>query len=368
MIDYSFVIPFHSNKILLQTCIESLYRTVLDNFEIIIVANNYNEKEIDIKFDYPNLKIIKVIKNLYYAAAINLGVSYAKGNYILFCDTDTVYTPNWFEKLTYSFHNNLNIGFASPKLLNPADGRIIDFGIAFTHFNGPHPFKGCLPTDSLVQKSYYPQAACSASGIINKDIFQKIGGFNEDLGYSYADIELCLRLREKGLYTLCVANSYVYHKGNSVLNEMNTFIKSDIKARFMRYNSSKIKVDLKEYYKISLKGFLQNHTIKTDYFLVDMSSVYDKEWYYEIFKELNISVCDFYHSSINTRDIQKINLYEKLPVYIQLLKYPIIYFVDEFISLQKNILWMQLRNISEDLVIDRNANIRKLQEIVDNEC
>ena len=65
MINYSFVIPFHSNKILLETCLYSLYKTVFEHFEVIIVANNYNKTEIDIKFDYPNLHIIYVEKNLY---------------------------------------------------------------------------------------------------------------------------------------------------------------------------------------------------------------------------------------------------------------------------------------------------------------
>lgn len=364
MINYSFIIPFHSNKILLETCLDSLYRTVHESFEVIIVANNYNEKEINIKFDYPYLKIISVQKNLYYAAAVNLGVIHAKGKYILFCDTDTAYTHGWFEKLTHAFHSDASVGFASPKLLNPCDGRIIDFGIAFTPFNGPHPFKGVLATDYLVQKSFYPQTACSASGIIEKKLFEKIGGFNEELGYSYADVDLCLRLKEIGFHTLCVADSHVYHKGNSVLSEMATFIKSDIKAVFMKYNASRIEVDLDKYYHLSLEHYLMSHKLEDGYFLVEMSSVYNKDWYFEILNALGIHILDVYYSGVESRDTNKINLYEKLSVYIQKLKFPIIYFVDEFISLRANNLWTQLRYVDNDLVIDRNANIKKLLEVI----
>lgn len=368
MVNYSFIIPFHSNKILLETCLNSLYKTIHENFEVIIVANNYNEKEIDIKFNYPNLHIIYIKKNLYYAAAINLGVTYAQGKYILFCDTDTVYTSGWFEKLTRAFTREESVGFASPKLLNPCDGRVIDFGIAFTPFNGPHPFKGVLANDSLVQKSFCPQTACSASGIMEKDIFLNIGGFNEELGYSYADVDLCLRLKEIGLRTLSVADSYVYHKGNSVLSEMATFIKSDIKAKFMKYNASKITVDLDKYYLLSKENYLLSHALESSYFLVEISSVYDKEWYFQVLNDLQIHISDIYYAGINSRDLDKINLYEKLPVYIQTLKFPVIYFVDEFISLRANSLWMQLRCTDNDIVIDRNANIRKLQEVIMNGC
>ena len=368
MINYSFIIPFHSNKILLETCLYSLYKTVFEHFEVIIVANNYNKKEIDIKFDYPNLHIIYVEKNLYYASAINLGVTYAKGKYILFCDTDTVYTSDWFEKLTHAFIRDESVGFASPKLLNPCDGRVIDFGIAFTPFNGPHPFKGVLANDFIVQKSFYPQTACSASGIMEKEVFLNMGGFNKELGYSYADIDLCLRLKEMGLQTLCVADSHVFHKGNSVLNEMATFIKSDIKARFMKYNASRITIDLDQYYSLSKEHYLLSHTLEDSYFLVEISSVYDKDWYFQILNDLQVRILDIYYTGINSRDIDKINLYEKLPVYIQTLKFPVIYFVDEFVSLRANSLWMHLRCIEKDIVIDRNANIKKLQEVIMNEC
>lgn len=368
MINYSFIIPFHSNKILLETCLNSLYKTVSENFEVVIVANNYDENEIEIKFHYPNLHIVYVKKNLYYAAAINLGVSHAKGKYILFCDTDTVYTYGWFEKLIQAYLENKAVGFASPKLLNPCDGRVIDFGIAFTPFNGPHPFKGVLSNDALVHKSFFPQTACSASGIIEREIFNNIGGFNEELGYSYADVDLCLRLKEIGLYTLGVADSYVYHKGNSVLSEMATFIKSDIKAKFMKYNASRITIDLDKYYSLSKDNYLLSHTFEDSYFLVEISSVYDKDWYFQVLLDLQIHISDIYYLGINSRDIDKINLYEKLPVYIQTLKFPIIYFVDEFISLRNNSLWMQLRCIDKDIVIDRNANIRNLREVVMNEC
>ena len=368
MIDFSFIVPFHSNKMLLETCLDSLYKTVYGNFEVIVVANNYNENEITVKFDYPNLHILHIKKNLYYSAAVNLGASYAKGKYILFCDTDTVYTPGWFEALISAFTNNKSVGFASPKLLNPWNGRVIDFGVAFTPFNGPHPFKGSMVNDPLVQNSFYPQTACSASGIMEKNVFFNMGGFNEELGYSYADVDLCLRLKEKNLRTLGVASSYVYHKGNSVLSEMTTFIKSDIKAKFMAYNANRICIDLNNYYYLSKKNYLLSHTLEKQYFLVEMSSVYDKDWYFRVLEDQNIHISDIYYVGINSRDISRINLYEKLPLYIQLLKFPVIYFVDEYTSLQDNHLWAQLRSCDKDIVVDRNANIRNLQEIIENVC
>ena len=149
---------------------------------------------------------------------------------------------------------------------------------------------------------------------------------------------------------------------------MATFIKSDIKAKFMKYNASKITVDLDKYYLLSKENYLLSHTLESGYFLVEISSVYDKEWYFQVLNDLQIHISDIYYAGINSRDLDKINLYEKLPVYIQTLKFPVIYFVDEFISLRANSLWMQLRCTDNDIVIDRNANIRKLQEVIMNGC
>jgi len=366
---YSIIIPFHSNKTLLLTCLDSLFDTISNDAEIIVVANNYDKTQIQLDIQHPNVQVIIVEKNIYYSAAINLGASKARGDYLLFCDTDTVYTYGWLKALHEGFMSHKDIGFASPMLLSPVDGRIIDFGIAFSRFNGPHPYKNQKKGALIANRSFFPQAACSASGMIQKKTFEQLGGFRDELGYSYADIDLCIQLKEIGLRTFCVNNSHVYHKGNSVLTPMNSFIKADVKALFYAINKDKIDIDLIGYYHASSDIAKKRGILDASFFLIDFSSVYDKQWYYDVFsKELGIHICDYYVLAGSERDSAYISLYERVPHHFQQLRIPIIYFVDEMSSLRANHLWRKLRENDRDLIIDRNANIELLGEVIEGVC
>jgi len=150
---------------------------------------------------------------------------------------------------------------------------------------------------------------------------------------------------------------------------MNSFIKSDVKAQFMAENKKRIKTDLPDYYRISGEFARERGMFKETFFMLDMSSIYERQWYYDIFtQELNINICDNYVSPENQRDALFINLYEKTPYYLQRLRVPIIYFVDEMVSLRSNRLWLELRANRQDLVIDRNANIELLCEVIEDVC
>lgn len=355
---YSIIIPYHSNEVMLNACLKSLIHTVPDDVEIIVVANNSNTAYLSFTPCLPKCKIIKVDDNLYYSAAVNLGAENAHGEYLIFCDTDTYYTFGWFENLA-SFIQRKNVGFASSKLISPTTGCIIDYGIGFTKFNCPHPYLGLHSNHPLVINSIKVQAACSANGIIKKELFQQIGGFDIDLGYSYADIDLCLKLREIGKETWCVNNSVVYHKGNSVISGMSHYLKADIKGVFLAKNASRYKVDMHEYYQKSYNFFVSNHELQSKYFLVDLTTIYDKKWHYSIFQNLlDIEFYDIYNCPYKERDALQINLYEILDHNIYELNLPIIYFVDSINSLFKsNHIWRCIRNTKKDLIIDRNANI-----------
>ncbi|WP_347488383.1 glycosyltransferase [Desulfoscipio sp. XC116] len=363
---YSIIIPYHSNQILLHACLDSLISTIPDGVEIIIVANNSNPKEHSIELPYAQCRLIKVNYELFYPKAIHLGVEQAKGQYVIFCDADTVYTKGWFQALTSFYQQQEGIGYASSKLLNPYDETIIDFGIGFTEFNSPHPFRGRNKHFHLADQSFCAQAACAASSLIRKKLFIDIGGFNEKLMHSYSDIDLCLRLKEKGFSTWCINDSLVFHKGNSTYNSgMSNHLKGDTKGQYMAVCSGKIKIDMDHYFKIAADYFISQCVfLHKEYYLIDFTTIADKRWHYELFEDLlNISFSDVYNRPYKVRDADHIPLYELLDSNIRQMRFPILYFVDDFRALQTNTIWKYLRDCSWDIVIDRNANILRITEI-----
>lgn len=364
MIKYSIIIPFHSNKKILDCCISTLLDTIPNDVEIIIVANNNNDKEIDISFESDNIKILKFNENLYYPKAVNIGVESSTGDVVILCDADTTYFGNWFYNLTSFFNSKENIGLAGSKLISPNTGKIIDFGITFTEFNYTHPYLGMDQNYYLANKTREVQASCSANCIINRNLFLDIGGFNEDLVFCYSDIDLCLRLKEKGYSIWSVHNSVVFHKGSSVLNNM-SYLKADTKSKFSELNANKIKLDFEDLFVENINSFKLNNLLNEIYLYIDFSTIINKDWYYKIIdKSLDKKICDKYIYDVGKRDIPHISLFETLPSVFHTYKTPIIYFVDTIESLTNNHIWQLLRQTENDIIIDRNGNITFFKEVI----
>ena len=370
MAKYSIIIPFHSGKNYLSACLKSLIQTTPSDVEIIIVMNN-SKKElletIDIEsINHCRCRIKIVEKDLMYPKAMNVGAEIASGKFLIFSDADTYYTHGWFEALSLYFLANENVGLVSSKLLDPKDSTIIDFGIGFTKYNAPHPFKGRFYNFKLAEESIEVQAACTANSMVSRNTFMNIGGFNEELPHSYSDIDLCMRLKENGLKTHCVHNSIVFHQGNSTNSSgMSDALKADTKGRFMALNAHKIETDMENYYKKAITYFAQSaNKCANSFFLIDFTTIADKQWHYNLFSDLmGIELIDVYNCPCQQRDQNCISLYQVMDDNIRRLRYPLLFFVDTFRALENNDIWYYLRDVGADLIIDRNANILRFSEL-----
>ena len=78
---------------------------------------------------------------------------------------------------------------------------------AFRHFPGDHP--GYFSYSHIIRNCCGVTAACL---MMRKRLFEEIGGFDEDnLSVAYNDVDLCLRLIEKGYYNIFTPYAELYH-------------------------------------------------------------------------------------------------------------------------------------------------------------
>ena len=92
MIKVSIIIPVYNTEKFLNRCVDSVINQKFNNFEIILVNDGSKDNSLKICRDYEKKypKIIKVIdqKNSGPAIARNRGIESAKGEYIMFIDSD----------------------------------------------------------------------------------------------------------------------------------------------------------------------------------------------------------------------------------------------------------------------------------------
>jgi len=219
----SIIIPTKENFQTLKICIDSiLNKTNYQNFEIVIVDNQSIEQE---TFHYyneirnnPKIRILYYNNPFNYSAINNYAVSQLSSQYILFLNNDTeVISEDWLSAMLEHAQRN-DVGAVGGKLLYP-NGTVQHAGIiigiigdppiaAHSHryFADDHP--GYFGRLSLIQNVSAVTGACL---LTQKEIFESVGGFDENIAVAFNDVDLCLKIREKGYLIIYTPYAKLFH-------------------------------------------------------------------------------------------------------------------------------------------------------------
>ncbi len=202
----SIIIPTKDKVGLLHACLSSLLTiTSYPDYEIILVDTGSVENDTWQYYDSlddPRVKIVKFKEEFNYSKANNFGVQHASGEILLFLNNDTqILAADWLTELA-GWASRPEVGAVGCKLLRP-DGTIQHAGIIIgLEGHGSHVFEGN-------PESYYGpfgssewyrdyQAVTGACMCMRREVFEQVNGFDPAYQIGYGDIDLCLRVREKG--------------------------------------------------------------------------------------------------------------------------------------------------------------------------
>lgn len=215
----SIIIPFKDKIALLKECLDSILdKSSYSNFEIILISNNSIEKNtFDVIKHYQNnfSNVVFFEKNIpfNYSTINNFAATKAKGEFLLFLNNDTkVINTNWLEKML-CYAQKEDIGAVGAKLYY-ANKRIQHAGVKLgkniaTHSNSYQKDKA---KDSSLHCIRQVSAVTAACLMIEKKKFNLVGGFNEtNLAVAFNDVDLCLKLIEKGYKNLFTPHATLYH-------------------------------------------------------------------------------------------------------------------------------------------------------------
>lgn len=206
------------------SCINSIieqYKKELDEdkFEIIVVDNNSEDGSFEalskLMPEVTNLKVIESKENLGFGKGCNLGASKAKGEFLLFLNSDTEIKDQGFIKMVNFLSQNKNIGILGGKLKNPDGTSQLSCGKFYSPFNlfivllGFNKLFNLRESPNVIKKVDWVSGACF---MIRKDIFNKVNGFEKDFFMYIEDMELCFRVKKKGFLTYFYPNIMFFHK------------------------------------------------------------------------------------------------------------------------------------------------------------
>lgn len=213
----SIVIPVYNRLEYTMRCLAALAaNTPYELYEVIIVDNASSDGTREfLRTLEGDVKVISNPANLGFAKACNQGAREAAGEYLLFLNNDTVPQPGWLEALLAVAERDRRIGVVGAKLLFP-DGTIQHAGVAI-RVDSPYPLSPVhlyyqSAADTLqANLEQEMDAVTGACMLIRGEVFRTVGGFDEGYLNGYEDVDLCLRVREKGYRVLYTPKSVLYH-------------------------------------------------------------------------------------------------------------------------------------------------------------
>ncbi len=217
----SIVIPTFNRLDLTRACLKALRDdTPPEDFDIIAVDNASTDgtREFFIAEQKAGrLAAILNEKNLGFARACNQGAATACGKYVLFLNNDTEVKPGWLEPLLRTAEADPKAGAVGAKLLF-ADATIQHAGVALLDDRAhgdpllaQHIFHGQPQNFPEANEPRTYQALTAACLLVRREIFQKIGGFDEEFLNGYEDVDLCLKIGETGSLLVYQPESVVAH-------------------------------------------------------------------------------------------------------------------------------------------------------------
>lgn len=231
----SVIIPVYNAEKTIYNAIESILRQTYKNVEIIIVNDGSIDKTLEILKNIKNEKIkIYTQENKGPAAARNFGIKNSSGYYIAFLDSDDVWLEDKLERQV-ELIEKYNYDMLGAREFN-FENKLIEIKI-----------------DKLLFKNYF----WTSTVIIKKEIFDKIGYFNEEKKYC-EDYE----------YWIKVCSSYK----TGVLNEKLIIYSNNKRA----FGVSGLSKNLKEMYlgekKIYIKLYIEKKISLYKYVIIRLYS------------------------------------------------------------------------------------------------
>lgn len=212
----------------LDKCLFSVQKNAISDMETIVWDNNSTDRSIEnLEQKYPNVHFIFNNENLGFSKGNNRAVSYAKGEYVLILNPDTEVDETFFDSILKFADEHQKIGAIGVRMVNgkgkflPESKRNIpnilnSFSKVFKiKFNKSKPYHAIQINEHEVSEVEILSGACM---LMKKDVYQKVGGFDERYFMYGEDIDLSYTLLLNGYKNYYLGYiTLLHHKGESTV-------------------------------------------------------------------------------------------------------------------------------------------------------
>ncbi len=252
-------------------CLNYLLNSTYKNVEVLLINDGNNKvdfnKILEIYKKVIDICVINVkdenIEKINYATMNNLAVSKATGEYIVFMDANIrIITTDFIEEML-GLCQRENVGMVGAKILYPNNtiesaGYVLGMKGNIGNVNRYLPdFIPGYYSRAVVVNNY--SAVSSKCAMIKKSNFEIINGYDKNFENDFYDVDLCLKLLDKGFVN--VYNSFAKVNDYVKISKNNIYLENDINILKQKWYE-KMKSD--RYFNPNLRLDIENYLVNKD--------------------------------------------------------------------------------------------------------
>jgi GT2 family glycosyltransferase len=262
-----------NGKDILSECLQSLLKQEYEDLEIWVSDNGSEDgSQAMVKKLYHSVHLVENGENLGFGSAVNRALEKAQGDYFLFLNNDLELDPDCIGQLVDLLESDKEIGAAIPKILYHRDSQklspnnsptINSFGIVVNYTGVAYPnLIGQQDEDNLS----VTETACGGIFMFSREVYEQVGGFDEDLFLYHEDHDLSWRIRLGGWKLMVTPKSvcshhYDFNKGvqkfyRSEKNRLHILLKNMESKTLLLISPALIVVELAQIVHALMHGWL----------------------------------------------------------------------------------------------------------------
>ena len=210
---FSVIIPNYNGQRFLATVLDAVQRQSFQDFELILADDASADDSVAfVEAHYPAVRVLVNRRNQGFVKTCNAAVAAARAPIVVLLNNDTEPEPTWLAALAQSICANPQAAIVTSKLL------------LFDQRTKIHTTGDLMGADGIPQnrgvweedRGQYDQAVAVFSGsgggsAYRKDIWQRLGGFDEDFWMYLEDVDFAFRAQLAGWHTVFAPTARVYH-------------------------------------------------------------------------------------------------------------------------------------------------------------
>lgn len=212
------IIPSWNGRDLTLTCLDSLSKQTFQDFHVIVVDDaSTDDTASAVAHQFAMVDLLRLGKNGGFCAAVNAGINRARADLLVLLNNDITLEPDCLERLVEAADRHTGDALFAPLILwQDAPDTIYSAGDAQLANGRPEPIGFNQPASEFAFR-HHIFGVSAAAALYRRDVFARVGLFDERFNTYFSDSDLNFRARLAGFKAQFVRQAVCYHVGSASL-------------------------------------------------------------------------------------------------------------------------------------------------------